>query len=330
MTVAAVRGSPLSGLRACGVCGTPDALGLGTCIACGRGEGHRLLFLERPGRRADRRALQGWLLDGLGATVETDAAAEAAEGLRPIASLSGAAAARAVASLSAIGLSAADVPLARRWRRLPVGLLALMAGILAAGLFAASTTSVGFLLLSVAFVGLTMSAALKRLGQPIWVPPETTVFGLSRSTELVVRAALDGLGGSRAREALTDLATLAAGLVDVPDGEIPADVETAVHELLVLASDAALDLDRLDGGLAVLERQGGEGPIDVSIAEAVAKAVEARVLLVRKFDEALASLGRLQAATANAPRRLVEVAEQLSADAADRQAAWRTVERLTT
>jgi hypothetical protein len=261
--------------------------------------------------------------------IPRDGARDVADGARPIVGLPFGVVGRASTALSLQGLTATPVAANRAWRKMPPGLVGLIGAILGAGLFTGLTVTPWILALSVVFAGLTTSAALRRLRQPVWIPDASNVLGLPDASERRVRAALNGLTSAEARGYLSDLATLGAGLVHPGDGRAAAGVSDAVDELLELACDAAVDLENLDTSLDVLEGQASDGPIDVALAEAVAQAASARALLARKFDEALAALGRLQAASVDAPARLVELAERLSEDAARRTEAWETVQRLT-
>jgi hypothetical protein len=313
----------------CDVCGSADVLGIGTCVPCGSGASEALLFLQRSVRRADRRAIETWLVDSTGGGIGRDDAREAAEGLRPIVVLPEFVAGRASGRLSVRGLNATTVSTADAWRQIPRGLRLLSAAIIGVGLYLGLALSAWFLGLSALFVGLVATAAIKRLRAPVWEPDGANVLGLPDPAESRVRATLNELPESRARQYLTDLAVLSTGLLTTPEGSPSPDVDGAVTELLALASDAAVDLHHLDTSLRVLERSDEASPLDVENTEALARASSARVMLVRKFDEAVAALARLQAAAVEAPTRLAELTEALAEDAERRAEAWEAVERLT-
>lgn len=329
MSVAATLPAGSLELSSCDVCGTADALGLGTCAACAVGDTDALLFFERSERRADRRAVEAWLLESLSGVVGRDEARDVSEGLRPVVGLPASVAGSVSGSLSLRGLAATSVPIGRAWRKTPPALVGLLGSILGAGLFVGLTVTPWMLALSVVFAGLLWSAAHRRLREPVWVPDPESVLGLPASVESTVRATLNRLSEDRAREYLLDLTTLAAGLLNPGDGEPAPDVPAAVEELLSLACDAAVDLENLDASLEVLERQTASGPIDVAMAEAAAQAATTRTRLARRFEDALASLGRLHAASVEAPAKLAELAGRLAEDAEHRARAWEAVRRLT-
>ncbi|MDH3734225.1 MAG: hypothetical protein OEU54_11860 [Gemmatimonadota bacterium] len=329
MTVATLPSAGGLETSVCEVCGTVDALGLGTCATCAGGRHESLLFFERSGRRADRQALEAWLVDALGGLIDREEARDVADGVRPVVGLPGQLAGRVAGSLSRRGLAASWVPADRAWRKTPPALLALLGSILGAGLFTGITVTPWLLALSVAFAGLLTLAALRRLREPVWAPEAASVFGLPHEVESRVRSTLTRLETARARHYLVDLAALSAALMNPGDGDPGHEIPKAIAELLRLASEAAVDLDNLDVGLTILERQAQEGPVDVEIAEAAAQAATSRALLARRFDESLAALGRLQAVSTDAPDRLVQLAEKLAEDADHRARAWEAVRRLT-
>ncbi len=321
----AVRAAPP--VKRCDVCGAPDALGLGTCVACGVGSPDALVFIERSTRRADRRGLETWLLDASHGVVGPREARDVAEGCRPVVGLPGPAAARAAGALGERGVSAAVVPRARAWSRVPVSFVALLGVVVGTGVFAAAAAGPWLAVLAVLFATLLGLAAHRRVREPVWAPPAGDALGLPRLAEREVRATLLRLDDGRARGFLQDLAAVSASLVRSPAAGPDADVGRGVEELLHLACDAALDLDQLDASLGVLERRGGVESTG-ELADAFRRAAATRDALVGRFEEALAALGRLHAASVDAPKRLTELAQRLAEDARHRAEAWEEVRRL--
>ena len=86
MTTAARYGAVLNE-GACPVCGSADPLGLGACAPCAGREPESLRFFARSRRRADRRAIEAWLIEALGGVIDREAARDVAEGARPIVGL---------------------------------------------------------------------------------------------------------------------------------------------------------------------------------------------------------------------------------------------------
>jgi len=320
-------GSPPLG-AACEVCGASDSLGLGTCVACGTGLADALVFVERSTRRTDRRDIEAWLVEATRGVIGQDAARDVAEGRRPMVGLPAGAAVRVSTALSSRGIPVVVVPAGRAWSRAPIGLVTLLGLVLGTGTYAAIATSVPWLAgISVLFAALLGLAVHRRLVEPVWAPAAGDALALPEPAEREVRATLLGLGDGRARRLLEDLAAVSASHVTADRDRRGGEVRAGVVELLHLACAAAVDLDRLDASLAVLERQeteGGEG----DLAEAIRRATVTRDAIVARLEEALAGLGRLQAASVEVPRRLDELAGELAEDARRRCQAWEEVRRL--
>lgn len=319
---------PGTGVDACEVCGAADALGLGTCVACGSGSADALVFVERSTRRADRRGIEAWLVEATGGVVGRDAARDVAEGRRPMVGLPAAAARRVSGALTGRGIPVAVVPGGRAWSRTPVGFVALLGLIVGTGVYAGAAAAPWLAGLSVLFAALLGLAAHRRLAEPVWAPAAGHALALPEAAEREVRATLLRLGDGRARRFLRDLAAVSAALVTPDRGPAGAESRAGVVELLHLACDASVDLEQLDASLVVLERQGTAVGRGERLEDAIGRATESRDAIVRRFEEALASLGRLQAASVEAPRRLSELASELAADARRRREAWEEVRKL--
>lgn len=324
---AAPAGAPPAG-RACEVCGAADPLGLGTCVACGSGFADQLVFVERSTRRADRRGIEAWLVEASRGVIGREAARDVAEGRRPMVGLPAGAAAGVSGALSSRGVPVVVVPGRRAWSRAPVGFVALLGLVLGTGAYAGMATSAPWLAaVSVVFAALLGIAVRRRLLEPVWAPDAGDALSLPGPAEREVRATLLGLGEGRARRFLEDLAAVSASLTTADRDRGGDEVRAGVVELLHLACAAAVDLDRLDASLTVLERQGTEAAGD-DLAEAIRRATVTRDAIVARFEAALAGLGRLQAASVEVPRRLSELASDLAEDARRRREAWEEVRRL--
>lgn len=320
--------SPARLAGACEVCAAPDVLDLGTCVACGVGSADSLLFIERSTRRVDRRGLEAWLVEASRGVIGRDAARDVAEGRRPMVGLPTAAAARVSGALSARGVPVLVVPVGRAWSRTPLGLVTLLGLILGTGIYAGVAAGAPWLAaLSLVFAALLGLAAHRRLSEPVWAPRGGDALALPEAAEREVRATLLRLGKGRARIFLKDLVAVSTPLVTAGDRAWAAEVRAGVVELLHLACGAAVDLEGLDASLDILERQGTGGTAE-PLRDAIERATETRDAIVARFEEALASLGRLQAASVETPRRLSELASDLADDAGRRRAAWEEVRQL--
>ncbi len=322
----ATTASPLG--MECDVCGSPDRLGLGTCVSCAQSGSDALLFLETSTRRADRRVLEAWLVGALEGAVSRSAAREAAEGLRPVVGLPAEAAGRAAGVLTMRGVNAVTVPRTKAWKRVP-GAFALLTGATGGvGLFVGLTGTPLMLLLGPAFSALLIFGALRQLQQPVWRPQAGPVLGLSDAVEPTVRATLALLPKGRARQQLKALAALAAALGE-PD-ELPASEELAEasDELVRLACGAVVDLDQLDRSLEILEQQPEDGAADESLQTAVAEATDIRDALFARLEDALGTLVRAQAANTDSAAELLKAAERLAEESIHRSKAWHEVQRL--
>ncbi len=312
----------------CDICGTADALGLGSCATCAASESDTLLFIRPAERRAERRVIEAWLVGALDGIVSREEARDAAVGQRPIVRLSSGAAGRATGVLSLRGVHAVAVADRKAWRRVPWPLLALAGASAGAGLHVGLTSAPFMLVLGPVFAGLLVAAAVRRVGLPVWRPASAPVLGLPAPIEDEVRAALARLRPGRARRYLKDLTALVATLVGDEQGSAGEELEAASQELLALACRAASDLEHLDDSLDILERQPSAGAPDTVLEGAARSATDARDALIGRFEEAIASLARARASTARSPQELLRLADRLSEEAQRRAEAWQEVQRL--
>ncbi|MDX1578771.1 MAG: hypothetical protein R3266_09805 [Gemmatimonadota bacterium] len=313
----------------CEVCGSPDRLGVGSCVACARSGSDTFVFLESPGRGADREVLEAWLVGALDGAVSRSEARLAVEGSRPVIALPVIAATRAVRALGLRGVSAVAVTSERAWKRIPAPLV-LLAGVAGGvGLFVGAAGIPALMALGPAFSLLLVLSAARRLRVPIWEPETASILGLPSEAEAEVRAALQRLDPGRARKALWDMARLTSNLTSDEPFPPADEMLEASAELLRLSSRAAIDLDRLDRHLAVLEGDPATPAPAPAAKEALARAREAREAIATRLDEAVATLGRAGTASPDASVEVLGAAERLAAEADRRTAAWNEVERLT-
>jgi len=204
-----------------------------------------------------------------------------------------------------------------------------LAGVVGAvGLLVGLTGTPPLLVLGPAFVILLVLAAFRELRLPALHPTASRVLGLPEEAETEVRATLARLAAGTARQRLKELVTLAAVLFE--DGRPRTkDLRLATEELLRLACDAVVDLDRLDRSFRVLERPPGGDEPDRGFEAALAAAEEAHDAVCGQLDEALSTLARAQATTTDAPAALLRAARTLAEESRHRADAWREVQRIT-
>ena len=301
---------------ACDVCGTLDPLGLGGCVACGASEGaDTLVFLTRPRKRTERRLLAEWVAGSLHGAVGRRRVREAAEGERPLVRLPREMADRAVRTLMTRGVGAERVTAGRAWRRLPPAFGAVLFLVLVSGLAAGLSTASGMLAVTPLFAGLLTLVAVRRVTRPIWLPDEAPGLDLPTAAERNVRETLARLEDGPARRLLRDVTRLASGLHRREEYAGRDDFEGTLGDLLVWSSRAASDIAQLDESLAILgERAATEAP-DPHMVEAAARAGRARDGLVQPLLEAIAGLGRVRAARADAHLQLGPLTERLESEA---------------
>jgi predicted Ser/Thr protein kinase len=312
----------------CDVCGTLDSLGLGGCVACGASEGDdALVFLTRPSKRAERRLIEEWVVGSLQSAVSRRGAREAAGGERPLIRLPREIADRAVRALMTRGVGAERVTVGRAWKRMPSAFGALLLLVLISGMAAGLSTAPGMLVFTPLFAGLLALVAVRRATKPIWEPGEAPGLDLPAPAERDAREALAFLEDGPARQLLRDVTRLASGLHRRQEYAGRDDFTGTLGELLVWSSRAASEIAQLDESLAVLEARATEVP-DPHMVEAAARAGRARDGLVQRLLEAIAGLGRVRAARADAPLQLGPLTERLESEARLHADATREVKAL--
>jgi hypothetical protein len=201
------------------------------------------------------------------------------------------------------------------WSAVPATLYGLAISVAVVGLYAGFTRSTALWVATPAVVGGLLIAAHRLVQRPLFAPRLRRPL-LAPALDRKVAGALEQLPEGPARAMLMDLARLA--------GAAPAPEDAA--ELVDQATDAALDLQRLDDALTLLERrraeaQGVAGPWMDSLS-----AVErARDRLMQRLLDAMTVLSRIPAA-GSGERPELEAATQALAR---RMEAMEEVERLT-
>ena len=313
---------------ACDVCGTLDSLGLGGCVACGGSEADdALIYLTRPSKRAERQLIEEWVVGSLQGAVGHRRAHEAAGGERPLVRLPREMADRAVRALMTRGVGAERVTVGRAWKRMPSAFVALLLLVLVSGMAAGLSTAPGMLAFTPLFAGLLALVAVRRATQPIWEPGEAPGLDLPAPAERDAREALARLEDGPARRLLRDVTLLAAGLHRREEYAGSDEFAGTLGELLEWSSRAASEIAQLDESLAVLDARATEVP-DQHMVEAAARAGRARDGIVQRLLEAIAGMGRVRAARADAHLQLGPLTERLEAEARLHADATRDVQAL--
>jgi hypothetical protein len=301
----------------CVLCGSSAAAGLSRCPDCDgipAGRADTLVFVEPPSE------LSAWMatreaLSGMAAAVpHAPDLAGAARGSRALARTAAGAADGVLARFRERGVPVRAVRRGHAWSAVPATLygLAISAGV--AGMYAGFTRSPTLWVTTPAVVGVLLIAAHRLVQRPLFSPKLRRPL-LAPALDRKVTDALGRLPMGPARALLMDLARLG--------GALPAPHEAS--ELLDQACDAALDLQRLDDALTLLEQRraqahGSPGPWMDSL-----NALErARDRLMQQLLDAVTLLGRLQTGEA-ADRPELEAAKSALARRAE---AMEEVERL--
>jgi len=197
-----------------------------------------------------------------------------------------------------------------------IGVLGLAISVAVVGLYAGFTRSPTLWVTTPAVVGGLLIAAHRLVQRPLFAPGLRRPI-LAPALDRKVAEALGRLPSGSARAMLMDLARL-GGAALAPEG---------AAELVDQATDAALDLQRLDDALTLLERrreeaQGAPGPW----VDSLSALERARDRLMQQLLDAVTLLGRMQAGPAAGQPELAAATQAL----ARRMEAMEEVERLVT
>lgn len=319
----------------CVLCGDADPIGVGLCMAClGAGgadsRNDRLLFVEKVDGHGQRLEIEDWLEDVAGDESSAADVVATRRGELPLARVPAQAGPRVARHLRQIGIPVQVTHPANLVGRLPVRLQVVLSTSLVLGL-AAGLTAPAMLILTPAFAGTVLFAAVRRQSRLFLAA--THASPLNPATQTRVRATLSSLADGAARSLLADFVRLAR-LLPV-DGEEPGNVDPGVVDvLLASAEQLAMDLESLDAGLAVMQRQATftSGEVDTGWIETHDRVSRTRDRLVQRMLDALAALARARAAGSEAglseAADLSELARELARDAELQAEARRDVETL--
>lgn len=325
---------PATFRRECVLCGDADPIGTGLCAAClgsGRPESgsDRLLFVERVRSHSQRLEIEDWLEDVAGDETSVADIAATRRGELPLARVPAPAGPRVARHLRQIGIPVQITHPANLVGRLSVRLQVVLSTSLVLGL-AAGMTAPPMLILTPAFAGTVLFAALRRQSRLFLAGVHSSP--LDPATETRVRSTLSGMTDGAARDLLADFVRLAR-LLPVDDEEGGVDPKE-MDVLLSSAEQLAKDLESLDAGLAVMERQAMfvSGEIDARWIETHDRVSRTRDRLVQRILDALAALARARAAGSevklSGAADLTELARELARDAELQAEARREVELL--
>ena len=301
----------------CVLCGSTAAAGLSRCPDCDgipAGRADTLIFATPPGELAAMMTARD-ALSGMASTVPhpPDVAA-AARGARALARTAAGTADRVLTRFRERGVPVRASRRGHAWSAVPATLYGLAISVAVVGLYAGFTRSTALWVATPAVVGGLLIAAHRLVQRPLFAPRLRRPL-LAPALDRKVAGALEQLPEGPARAMLMDLARLASA--------VPALQDAA--DLVDQATDAALDLQRLDDALTLLERrraeaQGVAGPWMDSLS-----ALErARDRLMQRLLDAMTVLSRMPAG-GSGERPELEAATQALAR---RMEAMEEVERL--
>lgn len=319
--------------RECVLCGDADPIGAGLCSVCLGASGtdsgrERLLFVERGKNRSQQKEIEDWLEDVAGDEVSAGDVAATRRGELPLASVPIETGPRVARHLRQLGIPVQITHPANLPGRLSSRLQVLLSTAVVLGLAAGATAPIMFLV-TPAFAGTVLVAALRRQsrhflsgGGPAQLAPET---------EAHARSALSAMAEGTAHRLFADFVRMAR-VVRPRDGGGPSAED--LDALIRSAGKLAAELEALDAGLAIIERQAihHAGAPDEAWLESHARVLRTRDRLVQRLLDALAALARTRAAGSEAAltdvNDLAELAREMERDAELQAEARREVEAL--
>lgn len=321
--------------RECVLCGDTDPIGAGLCSTClgagGTGTGSdRLLFVEKVSSRSQQREIEDWLEDVAGDEMSAGDVAATRRGELPLASVPAETGPRVARHLRQIGVPVQITHPANLPGRLSTRLQVLLSTAVVLGLAAGATTPI-MLLVTPAFAGTVLVAALRRQSRhflsgagPAPLAPET---------EARARSTLSAMQEGTARRLFADFVRMAR-VVRPPNGAGSSPAAEDLDALIRSAGRLAGELEALDAGLAIIERQAihNAAAPDEAWLESHARVLRTRDRLVQRLLDALATLARTRAAGSDATlgdtRDISELARDMERDARLQAEARREVEAL--
>jgi hypothetical protein len=317
----------------CLICGDGIPEGTGVCPACAAasaGAPNRLVFLDRPGSRTERRGRLRELEDRVGQTASVADLTAVASGVRPLVRAAEPISQRAAEALVADELPAVSLTRLQAAGRVPPPFLRLLSAIVGVGVAAWWTGGTFVALTSPVIAGLLWLAAFERVRHPA-ITVSSAQSALPEGADATAVEALANMPPGAGADLLSTVLRLARAVAAAPATE---DMDSGGHTLgQVVEQGAALavEVSRLDRALAVLDRTPVSDPADQNLWDVVTRAQRTRDQLVQQLLEAIASLGRAHHHLAESEARLAAIddaARELEEDAAREAAAAREIEAL--
>lgn len=288
----------------CTICDGTDPLGLGLCPSCmAAPDGDRSFIFLDP--RSSRRDQEG---DDdartlLGPAADRDASGSAV-GAGPLIAVPAPLASPLLRAFAEHGLSARALPASRALLAMPAHFFVMVVCILLAGMVAGIVARPSFLWLSPLVAGGLLFLAHRAMLRPALTPPAGFAWPAPLHADLTATVLTLAEGPARAR--LTALARIARPLAaDLAASNDPADVRSAIVELLAAACETARETDRLGRSADVMRSSliwtaevAGDEAQALAARTALRRCAEASDMGLARLADAVAALGRIDAETA--------------------------------
>jgi len=318
----------------CPICGGPDGLSAGVCPACGVAAGGRsLVFVRRPGSRADRSTVAARLADVIGERLDTPDGRAAASGELALYRVPPSLAVRIVSGLEERGVPARAVPPERAWSAMPGHFFLMLAAIVGVGGLAGLTAAPVYLWLSPLLAATLVLIAHRSMGRALVTSSSDAAF--ARDVEATLVDALATLRNGRVRALLGDVARIARPLaLSVRRDGDPGGLAACVSDFVGAAAATALEVDRLEETVAVLEDGNGVAQDDLAgkdVQSIVRRCRDAAETGTKQMVDAVTTLSQIGGVTGldtQAGVRLAEITRDLVAAAGARERAIRDVAQL--
>ncbi len=318
----------------CPICGGPDALGAGVCPGCGGApDGGSLVFVRRQQSGRDREAVGVRLGDLLGDRLDTPDGRAAILGDLALYRVPPSLAVRIVSGLEERGVPARAVPPERAWSVMPAHFFAMLVAILLAGGAAGLTAAPAYLWLSPMLAGVLLLIAHRSMNRTLVSATGNATLGADAESALV--DALAALPDGRVRALLGDVGRIARPLALAVrrDGD-PGGLATCISDFVMAAAATALEVDRLQETVNVLEHDQGisaHGHTTEEMQAIAGRCRDAADIGTGQLVDAVKTLSQIGDAAgldARAGVRLAEVTRDLVAAAGIRERAIQDVAQL--
>ncbi len=317
----------------CLICGDGVPEGTGVCPACAAASSdapNRLVFLDRPGSRTERRERLRELEDRVGQTASLADLTAVASGLRPLVRAAEPISQRAAEALIADELPAVSLTRLQAAGRVPPQFMRLLSAIVGVGVAAWWTGGTFVALTSPVIAGLLWLAAFERVRRPAIVVSSAR-SALPEGTDAAAVEALADMPPGAGTDLLSTLLRLARAVAAAPATEELDTGADTLGQVVEQAATLAVEVSRLDQALSVLDGTPVSDPEDQNMWDVVTRAQRTRDQLVQRLLEAIASLGRAHDHLAESETRLAaigEAARDLEEDAARQAEATKEIEAL--